>query len=286
MELIKTIQKVDNLIYDVGMHKGEDSDFYLKKGFRVVAFEADPSLVQLNQQKFSKQILDNQLTIVEGAIVNSKICGKVKFYKNLDNSVWGTVDSSWAARNEKKGTRNKLIEVNAIDFGKCIEQYGIPYYMKIDIESADIICIKELLKFNLRPSYVSIESEKVSFEKLSDEINLFEKLGFNRFMAIQQSNIHQTILPNPSKEGKYVQHKFVSGASGKFGKELNGEWRSKDEILSEYRLIFRKYKWMGDNSFLKRNIFGNQFLRIISKAMNKSIPGWYDTHAKHCSVTS
>ena len=30
----------NNLIYDVGLHKGEDSEFYLKKGFRVVAIEA------------------------------------------------------------------------------------------------------------------------------------------------------------------------------------------------------------------------------------------------------
>ena len=44
------------LIYDVGMHKGEDSDFYLKKGFRVVGFEADPDLAELCRQRFSKQI--------------------------------------------------------------------------------------------------------------------------------------------------------------------------------------------------------------------------------------
>jgi hypothetical protein len=33
-----------DLIYDIGLHKGEDSEFYLKKGFRVVAIEALPSL--------------------------------------------------------------------------------------------------------------------------------------------------------------------------------------------------------------------------------------------------
>jgi hypothetical protein len=29
-----------DLIFDVGFHRGEDTDFYLKKGFRVVAVEA------------------------------------------------------------------------------------------------------------------------------------------------------------------------------------------------------------------------------------------------------
>ena len=35
-----------DLIYDVGMHNGADTAFYLAKGFRVVAVEANPELVQ------------------------------------------------------------------------------------------------------------------------------------------------------------------------------------------------------------------------------------------------
>ena len=31
---------------DVGFHQGEDTAFYLKKGFRVVAFEAHPRLAE------------------------------------------------------------------------------------------------------------------------------------------------------------------------------------------------------------------------------------------------
>jgi hypothetical protein len=34
------------LIYDIGMHEGEDSKFYLLKGFRVVAVEADCALCE------------------------------------------------------------------------------------------------------------------------------------------------------------------------------------------------------------------------------------------------
>jgi len=30
----------EGLIYDAGMHRGEDAEFYLKKGFRVVGIEA------------------------------------------------------------------------------------------------------------------------------------------------------------------------------------------------------------------------------------------------------
>ena len=40
------------------------------------------------------------------------------------------------------GTHNKSIEVNAVDFSKCLETYGIPYYMKIDIEGAEMQAFK------------------------------------------------------------------------------------------------------------------------------------------------
>ncbi len=35
-----------DLIYDVGFHHGEDTAVYLRKGFRVVAFEAHPLLTE------------------------------------------------------------------------------------------------------------------------------------------------------------------------------------------------------------------------------------------------
>ena len=33
------------LIYDVGMHNGDDTAYYLRRGFRVVAIEPNPALV-------------------------------------------------------------------------------------------------------------------------------------------------------------------------------------------------------------------------------------------------
>ena len=41
-----------NLIFDLGFHNGDDSDFYLKKGFNVIALEANPELVRRGIKKF------------------------------------------------------------------------------------------------------------------------------------------------------------------------------------------------------------------------------------------
>jgi hypothetical protein len=40
------------LIYDVGMCDGADTAFYLAKGFRVIAIEANPTLVERNRVLF------------------------------------------------------------------------------------------------------------------------------------------------------------------------------------------------------------------------------------------
>ena len=57
--------KKRKLIYDVGLHKGKDTAYYLKKGFDVIAFEADPEFVEMCEGKFKKDILSGRLIIVK-----------------------------------------------------------------------------------------------------------------------------------------------------------------------------------------------------------------------------
>ncbi|MBU1340602.1 MAG: FkbM family methyltransferase [Proteobacteria bacterium] len=276
------------LIFDVGLHKGEDTRFYLQKGFNVVAFEANPWLIEQCRQRFSRQIDDGQLILVEGAVTDTIPADNnqksIKFYRNLDDSAWGTVCENWAHRNEKLRTRNEVIEVPVIDFSKCLEQYGIPYYLKIDIEGMDTVCLKSLQKIEGRPSYISIESEKLSFEKLVAELDLFNSLGYTRFKAVQQSGISRRKEPVPAREGNQTAYQFEEGASGLFGKDLAGQWKNYDQILAEYKKIFYLYDHFGDFGKWRRKILGRIFREVASTLLQKPIPGWYDTHARHKSV--
>jgi hypothetical protein len=43
---------IDNLIFDIGMNVCEDTDFYLEKGFRVVAVEANPAACRNAAEKY------------------------------------------------------------------------------------------------------------------------------------------------------------------------------------------------------------------------------------------
>jgi hypothetical protein len=85
--------KARDLIFDVGLHRGEDTEFYLKKGFRVVAFVADGELVDYCREKFAAAMAAGRLVIVEGAIVDvpegAPPPTTVLFYKSLGRSIWG-----------------------------------------------------------------------------------------------------------------------------------------------------------------------------------------------------
>ena len=275
-----------NLIFDVGMHKGEDTRYYLKKGFKVIAFEANPELISKCKNEFCEQIKEGKLTIVEGAIVeNSQVKnGAVKFFKNQNYSVWGTVVPEWADRNEKIGASSEIIEVPAVDFRKCLEKYGIPYYLKIDIEGMDLICLDQLAHFEVKPSYVSIESEKVSFKKLKNEFDILERLGYDNYQLVNQEEISELKEPKESKEGRFLNFTFEYGSSGLFGLALQAGWMSKKAALSKYRWIFYGYKIWGDNSSIKYWYILRVLRNLLLKVTGTTIPGWYDTHARHSTV--
>jgi FkbM family methyltransferase len=275
------------IIYDVGMHKGEDTNYYLKKGFKVIGFEADPELADLCREKFSVEIENGMLTIVEGAIVDfadaENVRPKVEFFKNSDNSVWGTVVPEWADRNKGIGANSKIIEVAAVDFSECLKQYGIPYYLKIDIEGMDTVCLKSLLNFPERPGYISIESEKESFDKLNEEFKLFTKLGYDAFQLINQFKITSFKEPKDSQEGRFLNYKFKSGSTGLFGGDLNHQdWKNLEESIKMYKRVFRGYELLGDSSRLSKYYVGRKLSKVISRYF--AYPGWFDTHAKHSSV--
>lgn len=291
MDIPARTPKHSDLIYDVGMHKGEDTEYYLQKGFRVVAFEAHPDLIDSCKKRFKEFLDTGQLTIVEGAIIDpdsvAPSCKKVPFYTNRESSVWGTVSDDWAQRNARFGMTNIVTEVAAINFADVLRHYGIPHYLKIDIEGNDLVCVRALSDFEERPTYISIESDKTSLENVEREIDLFIGLGYGSFQAVEQAQIRlRQAPPYPAKEGKYIDHKFEKGASGLFGSELGGEWKSKSEILRQYRLVFLGYFLLGDNGIMGGwRFLGSRVIRSLTRRAMRlvtrgTVPGWYDTHAR------
>jgi FkbM family methyltransferase len=232
----------DRLIYDLGMHTGEDTTFYLKKGFSVVAVEANPDLCALCEARLGQYVSAGKLKIINAAIYETT--GQVTFYVNDRVSAWGTVDKSWAQRNERLGTKNREITVKSIRLQDLIEQHGTPYYMKIDIEGADMICLDSLRANGDRPKFLSIESS-TKFEDVAVELAKLWDLGYRKFKVVPQHRVPKQVCPAPPREGVFVEHQFRFGSSGLFGQELPGRWLTIDEVRGRFKLITLRNRLLG-----------------------------------------
>ena len=238
------------LIMDVGVHHGEDTAFYLQKGFRVVGIEANPALCEELRVRFQEWIKRGDLTLVNIAIAAQD--GPVTFFRNLLKSDWSTASPDWADRNKRLGANSGQIFVEGRQFGRVLEEFGIPYYLKVDIEGADMLCVMALRRFSQAPKYLSIESSKTSWRALHDEFSMLTQLGYRRFKVVSQKEVPLQVCSSPAREGNYVHHAFPLGASGAFGEEAPGDWMSARDAIKIYRRMFGRYRMFAARGLLTR----------------------------------
>jgi FkbM family methyltransferase len=277
-DALQPMRVVPDLVFDVGLHKGEDTAFYLAKGYRVVAFDADPELVAHCRERFREALASDRLQIIEGAITNEPV-REVTFYKNTVCSVWGTVNPAWEARNRAMRAPSMAITVPRIDIADAFRRYGIPHFLKIDIEGSDRVVLAALREFETRPRYLSMESELVDFAKLERELQDLADLGYRRFRVVQQRFIPHSRVSVDTLDGGRFEHVFEEGASGPFGDDLELPWMSHAECREQYRRIFRRYRLFGSRALIRRIPVATRVLNRVEKITRVPIPGWCDTHA-------
>ena len=179
------------LIYDVGAHHGDDTAWYLQQGYRVVAVEAHPTLAKELEQKFSKAIGEQKLTIVNRAITD-KDNEAVPFYISQVEGRSST--KKYLA--ERDGHLTQIAEVATARLCTLFEKYGTPHYCKIDIEGNDALAINSLTGKAERPLYISCEHGYQSIaelyqkrDQLFDTLNALRTAGYTSFQLIDQDSL-------------------------------------------------------------------------------------------------
>ncbi|NRB01248.1 MAG: FkbM family methyltransferase [Rhodobacteraceae bacterium] len=218
----KTYQ--EDLIFDIGMHNGTDTEFYLKKGFRVVGVDANVWLARYVEDKLGDYVASGRLKIENVGIHNVR--QTLKFYLNLDEAEWSSFEENLGTR---QNTRYEIHDVACKRLGYFVRKYGMPYFLKIDVEGVDAIVVRELLRWEVRPKYLSVEDSSIDVM-----IALYES-GARKFRFINQLAIRDYAMPKPAREGKYVDQKFDKASSGPFGADLpDGEWLGPEEAFAFY----------------------------------------------------
>lgn len=188
---IATGEDIQRLVFDIGANNGDDAAEYLKRGCKVVAVEANPSLCAGLRERFAAEIKTGQIVLIDKAISRRP---KVTLYVNSADHGWGTTLPDYAARAAKLRGTVQEVEVETATIIDLIRVYGVPDRMKVDIEGADILCLLDLYGGDL-PAHLSIERPK----SLRDQVfalTLLRRMGYARFAFIDQTvdgeQIHTT----------------------------------------------------------------------------------------------
>jgi FkbM family methyltransferase len=254
------------------MHIGRDSEFYLLKGFDVLAIEANPALAAENSHKFREHIEAGRLTILNVAVADHD--GEVEFFAFDQHNDWGTISPEFRSRNEALGLSAKSIKVPAARLESILRNRPAPYYVKIDIEGADLVCLSALGRLPQPPKYVSIEPSLTSYKQAMLEFETLQRLGYTKFKVVNQA-LHASVkLPNPAKEGEYASFAFDGYCTGPFGEEIAGDWLSYGQAKRVYGRILAEQRFFGGGA----SLYGTRIHRLYERLRREPV-GWYDVHA-------
>lgn len=211
------------LIFDLGMHNGDDTDHYLSKGFDVVALDANPKLCERARTRFQSAISEGRLKILNAAIWDKT--GETTFFVNLDNDHWSSLDINWATRD---ASRYREIRIQCVTLSRLFEKFGVPRYLKIDVEGVDLNVLEQLRDASLLPLYVSVEDCRFGLQFME----ILASCGYNGFKLFDQSTVTEMIDPQTGRP-------FPAGSSGPFGEEAPGQWLSHREAIAVYSSTIR-----------------------------------------------
>jgi FkbM family methyltransferase len=217
-----------DLIFDIGMHTGLDTEWYLAKGFRVVSVEANPTLALQAREKFSAEIAAGRLIVENVGLAATS--GELPFYVNLDNDEWSSFDQALGTR---QSTRFEVVPVPCMTPARLFERFGLPYFVKIDIEGFDHLVVRAIASLTRQPRLVSVEDN--GFVSLVELFNA----GCRAFKFMDQVEKWKIQLPDPPLEGRYVKGRFGPCTSGPFGEEVPGPWMDIEEATRFYLKYIR-----------------------------------------------
>lgn len=275
------------LVFDIGLHNGDDAAYYLHLGYRVIGVEANPVLASQCEQRFGPEIAQGRMTVVSAGVMRQP--GEFTFYQSLKEPAWSTFE---AGLNRKPGEWRE-VKVSCITAADLIARFGVPHFIKVDIEGADFQVL-ETLTPPAAPAYISLEINsrdafldrlvELGYDsfKFVDGLTcrpatpiLDHQIGWRvvRRISIMVPPFHRAMQSLPDSlrpkaywnpPGKYSPdgYPFPRLSSGAFGEQAAGRWLNRREA----------------------KIWLQKLLSDFTKA-GREHALWWDVHARHSTAS-
>jgi len=267
------LQKHVDLVYDIGANNGDDTAHYLSKDFRVVAVEADPTLMPRLRERFAVEIASGALTLLNVALAATR--GSAQFWICEGYSLWNSFDREIASRD---GRKSYAVELECWPLRDLFAKFGVPHYLKLSLHGHEHFCLVDITR-ETAPSYLSLELPR-ELAQSEEILTRLSNLGYGGFKIIDQTTQIQLLNSPPTTKGRLKralkripvayrgceavcdwagrltrsrEHpaggtnssgqesaapgSFPVGSSGPFGEQTHGAWRSIDEVRRDWKMF-------------------------------------------------
>lgn len=259
-----------DVVFDIGAYKGEDTAYYLRRGFRVLAVEANPESAEFCRQRFHAEIRAGRLVLLNQGIAAEE--GPVTFFLSEGNQ--GRWSSLYPALASRENVAARPVTVQATSLRSLVREYGVPFYLKVDIQGAEHLCLRDIDGVDA-PRYVSFYANEGRLEDLF----LVARAGYTRFKLIDQLTFRQAVPPplhsvalaasvvtraakdrlrqlpglsetvrfmrrvsttNGGNQERSIAPEFSISSSGPMAEETDGPWRSVEEVAYAWLYYVRE----------------------------------------------
>ena len=219
----------DGVIYDFGMNNGDDVEYYLLKGLKVVGVEANPALCRQVEQRFAAEISEGGLTVLNLAL-SANEAGTTDFFIHKENAALSQLpfpDSMDEFERIRVPCRNPV---------DVIREHGEPRYVKIDLEGLDVEILRAIFAAGIRPPEISAESHTV------DVFACLVEAGYKSFNLVDGESVpvayREATIETPAGPRAF---RFKPHSAGPFGADIHSDWQDPEAFF--YALATEGLGW-------------------------------------------
>jgi FkbM family methyltransferase len=139
------------LVFDIGANHGTKTEIFLKMGAKVVAVEPDDANQQILREAFLRYRMRPRPVTVVGKAVSDE-AGATTMWIDEPGSAKNTLSPKWVETLKDDPERfgyslqfgeKKQVETTTLD--QLMERYGVPFFVKIDVEGHELSVLRGLL---------------------------------------------------------------------------------------------------------------------------------------------
>lgn len=203
----------NKLIFDIGANKGNKIKVFRKMGFEVIGLEPELTALSTLEYRFKN---DKNVKIVNKGVSNQE--GELDIFITASRSGLNTLNQKWTeiVEENKDGRWNynqrfkRAYKVKVITLQELIEQFGIPYFIKIDVEGLELNVIKGLHKL---PPFISFECNLPEFK--DETLEIIERISDLNPLTTYQYSINDSLVAERWLKKNEIMN-YISQTSEKY----------------------------------------------------------------------